>query len=85
MKKLRLMCDYFCYPIWHDDGKMSGEFGDIDPRTLSISRVLAEELIAWSDSFDRGLDMDDPASIKWWWLLASVGTVAAVSMAARWL
>jgi hypothetical protein len=65
MKKLRLTCDYFCYPIWHDDGKTSGEFGDIDPRTLPISPILADELIAWSDSFDRGLNMEDPGSSQW--------------------
>lgn len=59
------MCDYFCYPIWHDDGEITGEFGDIDPRTLPISRVLADELMAWSDWFDRGLDTDDPASSRW--------------------
>lgn len=65
MKKLKLMCDYFCYPIWHDDGDTTGEFGDIDPRTLPISPVLADELMAWSDSFDRGLDMDNPAGSRW--------------------
>lgn len=65
MKKLKLMCDYFCYPIWHNDGATTGEFGDIDPRMLPISPALADELMAWSDWFDRGLDMDDPASSRW--------------------
>ena len=65
MKKIKLMCDYFCHPIWHDDGETTGEFGDIDPRTLPISAVLAAALAEWAESFDRGLDMSDPGSSRW--------------------
>lgn len=65
MKKLRLMCDYFCYPIWHDDGAETEEFGGIDPRTLPITAALVEALASWSESFDRGLDMADPAGSRW--------------------
>lgn len=65
MKRLRLSPDYFCYPVWHDDGEITEEFGDIDPRTLRITDSLAADLIAWSDWFDRGIDMDDFRESKW--------------------
>jgi hypothetical protein len=59
------MADYFCFPLWHDDSERTGEFGDIDPRTLAITADLAADLMAWSDWSDRGLDMNDPASSCW--------------------
>jgi hypothetical protein len=64
-KRIRLMADYFCFPLWRDDSERTGEFGDIDPRTLAITADLATDLMAWSDWFDRGLDMNDPASSCW--------------------
>ena len=62
MKKLRLVTDYFCYPIFHDDGASTGEYGDIDPHTLPISKELANDLIEWQGWFERGLDMDNPGN-----------------------
>ena len=62
MKIIRLALDYFCYPIWHDDGDVTNEFGPIDPGTLPISQDLADSLIRWGEWFDRGLNMDDPAN-----------------------
>lgn len=64
MKKLRLVTDYFCYPVFHDDGTSSGEYGDIDPRTLPISEELAHDLIEWQSWFERGVDMNDPGNSK---------------------
>lgn len=37
--KIRLMADYFCYPLWHDDGI---NMGDIGPASLPISNELKE-------------------------------------------
>jgi hypothetical protein len=64
MKKVRLSPDYFCSPIWHDDGETSGEYGDIDPHQLPISRKLAEETMTWAAWFEAGLDMNDPGNSK---------------------
>ncbi len=33
------MADYFCYPLWHDDGI---NMGDIGPASLPISNELKE-------------------------------------------
>lgn len=59
-KRIRLMLDYFCWPLWTMDGS-----GDIDPHTLPLSPALIERLIKWSDIFDSGLNMDDPSSSYW--------------------
>ena len=59
MKKVKLMPDYFCYPLWEAS---PGEFGNIDPSSLPISTALQEKLLDWSRTFDQTLDMDDPSS-----------------------
>ncbi|USX18275.1 hypothetical protein NHH82_20680 [Oxalobacteraceae bacterium OTU3REALA1] len=55
MKLLRLAPDYSCYPIWHDDSAVTEDFGDIDPRSLPITDSLADDLISWSNWFDKGV------------------------------
>ena len=45
MKKIKLMPDYGCFPIW---GMDDDNFGNIDPYSLPISKSLAEELLVWS-------------------------------------
>ena len=44
MKKIKLMPDYGCFPIW---GMDDDNFGNIDPYSLPISKSLAEELLGW--------------------------------------
>ncbi|MBX9761266.1 MAG: hypothetical protein K2Y29_20985 [Beijerinckiaceae bacterium] len=58
-RRIRLMADYFCHPLWHDGGV---EVGDIDPASLPISEALTSDLDAWARAFDAILDMDDPAN-----------------------
>jgi hypothetical protein len=53
------MPDYFCYPLWEAS---PGEVGNIDPRTLPISRALQQQLVDWAKVFDDTLDMSDPHS-----------------------
>ncbi|WP_301668569.1 hypothetical protein [Neisseria basseii] len=57
--KIRLMADYFCYPLWHDDGI---NMGDIDPASLPISNELKMKLYHWAELYDNILNMADPAS-----------------------
>lgn len=57
MVKLKLMADYYCYPLWHVS---SAEFGDIDPKDLPISAELQDALIKWAQTYDDTLDMDTP-------------------------
>jgi hypothetical protein len=64
MKNLRFSPDYFCSPIWHDDGETTGEFGPIDPDDLHISSDLASDIHIWAQWFDNGLDMADPGNSK---------------------
>lgn len=64
MKAIRFSPDYYCSPIWHDDGETTGEFGPIEPEDLRISSDLASDIRAWAQWFDRGLDMSDPGHSK---------------------
>jgi len=58
-RKIRLMADYFCHPLWHNGGV---DVGDIDPASLPISEELQSDLNAWARAFDAILDMDDPGN-----------------------
>lgn len=57
MKKIKLMADYECYPLWIDS---DNEVGNIDPDSLLISDSLKNELNKWSDDYDKTLNSDNP-------------------------
>lgn len=61
MKKMKLMADYQCFPLWRVN---EGDFSDynIDPDGLPISPGLKSSLLAWAEQFDAILNWDDPAS-----------------------
>ncbi|CAM3417695.1 CdiI immunity protein domain-containing protein [Bordetella sputigena] len=58
MKKIKLMADYHCYPVWD----LSGPYRDIDPDELPISDNLKSRLMEWARTYDGILNMDDPAA-----------------------
>ena len=60
VKKIELMTDYGCYPIWWAAG--SGYAGDIDPETLPLQPETLERLQKWAASFDSILNDDDPGA-----------------------
>jgi hypothetical protein len=61
MKKIiKLMPDYYCYPLWWAVG--SGQAGDIDPSTLPLKPETIQKLMAWSDTYDDILNEEDPAA-----------------------
>ncbi|MEW2132711.1 hypothetical protein [Streptomyces sp. NPDC005435] len=58
-RRLRVLADYFCHPLW-----LPGESDNVspaDPR-LGLSAGLAERLTAWAAEFDGILCGEDPAS-----------------------
>jgi len=57
MKKIKLMADYGCFPIWHVSGE---EVGDIDPNDLPLSQELKRLLADWALAFDQTLNQDYP-------------------------
>ena len=57
MRKIRLMADYECWPLW---GAISGKYGDINPDDLPISSTLRISLIQWAADYDATLVRDDP-------------------------
>ena len=60
--RIKLMADYGCWPLWHGD---DGEVGNIDPRSLPLSKTLIKDLLDWAAKLDNSLDWDDPANTEW--------------------
>ncbi len=58
MRRVKLMPDYQCFPLWEAAG---GTVGNIDPSSLPISQTLKDDLVQWAQSFDATLNLDDPA------------------------
>ncbi|MCG5258654.1 hypothetical protein EM868_22520 [Cupriavidus gilardii] len=57
MKKIKLMADYYCFPLWEAS---PGEVGNIDPADLPISPQLRIRLLKWAEKLDKTLNMDYP-------------------------
>ena len=54
-KKIKLMADYQCYPLWDID-----KVGNIDPNKLPISAVLKKHLNIWAECYDEILVLEEP-------------------------
>lgn len=57
MRKIKLMTDYGCFPLWDASGVTCG---NIDPGYLPISSVLRNRLFQWSIAYDQTLNEEDP-------------------------
>lgn len=57
MRKIKLMPDYNCFPLW---GASADDVGNIDPEELPISTLLKKKLLDWSQKYDATLNLDDP-------------------------
>lgn len=57
MRRLRLMADYECHPLWE-----SQEEGlhHVDPFELAIPEQLAEALTEWAGQYTASLNQSDP-------------------------
>lgn len=58
MKRIKVMADYHCWPLW----EAGDELGDIDPASLPISDELRAGLLEWAREFDAILNAEDPAA-----------------------
>ena len=58
MRKIKLMADYECYPIWE---VFSDGIDNIDPSSLPISDRLASRINNWADEYDQTLNHQDPS------------------------
>jgi hypothetical protein len=56
-RKIKLMPDYRCFPLWSSD---PGSPGNIDPSTLPLSAETVSELERWAQAFDKRMDLEDP-------------------------
>ncbi len=59
-KKIKLIPDYGCHPLWRSAG--SDKAGDINPQTLPLKPETIARLEKWAAVFDGLLNEDDPAS-----------------------
>ncbi len=58
-KKIKLMADYQCYPLWWDEPT---RWGDINPATLPLDAETILRLKKWADAMNATLTLADPAS-----------------------
>jgi len=59
MRKIKLMTDYDCYPLWEE---FSDGVDNIAPSSLQISESLAARIDAWGDEYDKTMNREDPAA-----------------------
>jgi hypothetical protein len=57
-KKIKLMLDYGCYPLWWYD---SEQVGNIDPKSLPLSSEMIQHLTELAEKNDATLNWDDPS------------------------
>lgn len=57
MKHIKLMADYDCHPLWD---MTCGEYGDISPCELPISKKLQSRISEWGAKYNETLDRDNP-------------------------
>ncbi|AVY93976.1 hypothetical protein DAI18_07905 [Microvirgula aerodenitrificans] len=58
MKKIKLMADYQCFPLW--DASQEGGGRNINPDELPISLILKARLNLWALKYDGTLNQEYP-------------------------
>lgn len=61
-RRIKLMADYGCYPLWAMD---EGKVGPFSPYHLDVSLELENDLWAWAAEYDTSLNADDPTRSHW--------------------
>lgn len=61
-KRVKVMADYGCDPLWALDEDLYGCFA---PEDLALSPELTHGLRAWAAAYDGALNGDDPAASLW--------------------
>jgi len=57
MKKIKIMADYHCYPLWHIS---TSKLENLNPNDLPISSALCLRLMRWAEIYDTTLNMKSP-------------------------
>ena len=58
LEKIKLMCDYYSFPLWWCSPER--EAGDIDPEKLPLSEELKHDLLEYGKLYDSFLDIEEP-------------------------
>ncbi len=59
-KKLKLMTDYECYPLWEYENNEL--IDNPNPNTLSLCSETIARLEKWANDYDATLNLEDPVS-----------------------
>ena len=61
-KRIKLMADYGCDPLWALDEDL---FGSFPPEHLGLSEELTGAISAWAAGYESAIALDDPATGLW--------------------
>jgi hypothetical protein len=61
-KRIKLMCDYQCDPLWALDEE---RYGCFSPDMIDLSAELNADLKAWAASYETSFNLEDPANPNW--------------------
>ena len=59
MRKIKLMADYDCYPLWEI---FSDGMENIAPSSLLLPKSLAVKLDLWGEKYDKTMNQEDPST-----------------------
>jgi len=57
MRRIKLMADYECWPLWEAS---PGVVGNVDPNSLGLSASTLDALGRWAKHYDSFLNIDSP-------------------------
>ena len=60
LPKIKIMRDYQCYPIWIDDFE---HFTNLNPAEIPLSKNLVQRLSAWSELYEKNVNLIDPFDV----------------------
>jgi hypothetical protein len=63
-RRLKLMPDYQCNPLWEYEEPPGDLYANPDPAELPLTEATVRELRAWAAWFDTFLNMDDPTDSR---------------------
>lgn len=59
-RRLKLMADYQCNPLWEYEEPPGDLYTNPDPAELPLSQATIRDLRAWAAWFDTFINLDDP-------------------------
>jgi hypothetical protein len=61
-RRIRLLADYQCAPLWALDDRL---FGEVHPEDLGLSQALVRDLRAWAAEYTDSFSREPPVMSNW--------------------